>query len=76
MAAPREGTGSDYGIVYLDQNKQPFDGSKTYRVHLPANVPAKDFWSFTLYDNQTRSMLQTDAQFPAIGSNDTPHASP
>jgi hypothetical protein len=37
---------------------------------VPKDVPAKDFWSFTLYDNQTRSMLQTDAQFPAIGSND------
>ncbi|MEP0141459.1 DUF1214 domain-containing protein [Tateyamaria sp.] len=47
------------------------DGSKTYKVNVPADVPAKDFWSFTLYDNQTRSMLQTDAQFPAIGSNDT-----
>jgi len=45
-------------------------GGKTYKVHVPADVPAKDFWSFTLYDNQTRSMLQTDAQFPAIGSND------
>jgi hypothetical protein len=29
-------------------------------------VPAKDFWSFTLYDNQTRSMLQTDQRFPGI----------
>jgi outer membrane protein OmpA-like peptidoglycan-associated protein len=39
-------------------------------VNVPADVPAEDFWSFTLYDNQTRSMLQTDAQFPAIGSSD------
>ena len=46
------------------------DGSKTYRVRLPANVPAKDFWSFTLYDNQTRSMLQTDQRFPGLDSND------
>jgi hypothetical protein len=29
-------------------------------------VPAKDFWSFTLYDNQTRAMLQTDQRFPGI----------
>jgi hypothetical protein len=35
---------------------------------LPPNIPAKEFWSFTAYDNQTRSMLQTDQQFPAVGS--------
>jgi hypothetical protein len=29
----------------------------------------KDFWSFTVYDNQTRSMLQTDQQFPGIDNN-------
>jgi hypothetical protein len=36
---------------------------------VPPKVPAKDFWSFTLYDNQTRSMLQTDARFPGIDNN-------
>ena len=54
----------------MDSDGNPLDGSKNYKVKGPADVPAKDFWSFTLYDNQTRSMLQTDAQFPAIGSND------
>ena len=38
-------------------------------VHLPPNVQAKDFWSFTLYDNQTRAMLQTDDQFPGVDNN-------
>ena len=28
----------------------------------------KTFWSFVIYDNQTRSMLQTDQQFPSISS--------
>ena len=31
---------------------------------------ARDFWSFTLYDNQTRSMLQTDERFPGLSSVD------
>lgn len=64
------GKGSQYLIGYLDKDGKPFDGSKTYRVKLPANIPAKDFWSFTLCDNQTRSMLQTDQRFPGLDSKE------
>ena len=70
MALKKVGKGSQYAFTYLDANGNPLDGGKTYKVHVPADVPAKKFWSFTIYDNQTRSMLQTDAQFPGIGSND------
>jgi hypothetical protein len=69
MAKKIIGKGSKYAFSYTDAAGNPFDGSKTYRVHLPPNVPAKDFWSFTLYDNQTRAMLQTDDQFPGIDNN-------
>ncbi|PYG34370.1 DUF1214 domain-containing protein [Pelagimonas varians] len=71
MALKAVGKGSQYAFTYVDSNGTPLDGAKTYKVNVPADVPAEDFWSFTLYDNQTRSMLQTDAQFPAIGSNDS-----
>lgn len=62
------GSGSQYAMLYLDKNGGPLDGSKTYKVTLPKDVPAKNFWSFVVYDNQTRSMLQTDQQFPSISS--------
>ena len=68
MAVKNVGVGSQYLIAYLDKDGNALDGSKTYKIHLPPNVPAKDFWSFTLYDNQTRSMLQTDQRFPAVDS--------
>lgn len=66
MAKKIVGKGSKYAYTYLDADHNPLDGRKTYKVHVPPDVPAKDFWSFTLYDNQTRSMLQTDERFPGI----------
>jgi len=68
MAATRAGEGSDYALAVLDANKQAFDGSKTYKLHLPKDVPVNDFWAVTLYDTQTRSQLQTGQKFPTIGS--------
>jgi len=68
MAEKMVGQGSQYAVAFVDAKGNSLDGSKTYRVHLPPNIPAKDFWSFTLYDNQTRSELQTDQQFPSVGS--------
>jgi hypothetical protein len=68
MAVSKAGAGSDYGIAFVDSRKLPFDGSKTYKLHVPANPPAKDFWAATIYDNQTRSQLQTSQPFPTVGS--------
>jgi hypothetical protein len=68
MALQTPGAGSQYAFAVRDAKGQPFDGRKTYRLHLPSNIPAKNFWSLVLYDTQTRSMLQTDQQFPSVGS--------
>ena len=68
MALTRAGAGSDYAIAYVDSKKQPFDGSNTYRLRIPPNPPVKDFWALTMYDNQTRSQLQTSQRFPTVGS--------
>ena len=69
MAAPREGTGSDYAITYVDTKKQPFDGSKAYKLNIPADPPVGNFWAITVYDTQTRSMLQTEQASPTVGGN-------
>jgi len=64
--------GSQYLMGFLDEGKNPLDGSKTYKVTLPPNIPARAFWSFTVYDNQTRSMLQTPQRYPRAGSQSYP----
>ncbi|MFC7397738.1 DUF1254 domain-containing protein [Chelatococcus sp. GCM10030263] len=66
------GVGSQYLMGFLDSDGKPFDGAKTYKVTLPKDVPAAAFWSFTLYDNQTRSMLQTPQKYPRAGSQGYP----
>jgi len=66
------GVGSQYLMGFLDSEGHPFDGAKNYKVTLPKDIPAKAFWSFTLYDNQSRSMLQTPQRFPRAGSQSYP----
>jgi hypothetical protein len=68
MVIKMVGVGSQYAAATTDSAGKALDGGKTYKIHLPPNIPANNFWSFVVYDNQTRSMLQTDAQFPSIGS--------
>jgi hypothetical protein len=62
------GAGSQYAFADHDAAGRYLDGAKTYRLHLPPDIPAKDFWSVLVYDPQTRSMLQTDQRFPSLSS--------
>jgi hypothetical protein len=72
MAMRLPGIGSQYLFAMLDANKQYFDGAKTYKCTLPKGIPEANFWSFTLYDNQTRSMLDTPQGYPRAGSQSFP----
>jgi hypothetical protein len=55
-----------FGQVYLESSKdaagQWLDGSKSYRIHVPPNPPVAQFWSFTVYDNETRCFVDTGVQ--------------
>jgi hypothetical protein len=69
MSAAKPGTGSAYALTFRDAAGTYLDGGRTYTVTLPGPIPAKDFWAFTVYDNQTRSLLATDQKSAGIDSN-------
>ncbi len=68
MVAKMVGLGSQYAAAMRDSQGDTFDGAKTYKLNIPANVPAKDFWSLVVYDPQTRSELQTSNPFPSLNN--------
>ncbi len=69
MVLPMVGKGSVYEIAATDSSGDPLDGGKTYSVTLPGPVPINNFWSFMVYSNQTRSILETDQKSGGVDSN-------
>jgi hypothetical protein len=72
MCMRLSGVGSQYLIANIDSDGEPFEGARTYQVSLPKDIPAARFWSLNLYDNQTRSLLQTEQLYPRAGSQEYP----
>jgi hypothetical protein len=66
------GVGSQYVWAVADSKGAYLDGAERYTLTLPAGIPAARFWSLTVYDNETRSMLQTPQRFPRAGSQSYP----
>lgn len=68
MAFSKPGTGSAYAYAVRDAKGEYLDGGKTYKITLPAPIPVGQFWSFMVYDGQTRSMLETDQKLAGLDS--------
>jgi hypothetical protein len=67
MAIQRVGAGSAYARGVRGREESA-DGSKTYKLHLPPSIPAKQFWSLVLYD--TNALDAADA--PAVSEHQQP----
>jgi hypothetical protein len=70
IGAMKAGPGSNYVQAFEDKDGNPFDGAKSYRLRVPANAPAEAFWSVTLYDSATRSMIKNPSNDSASSSYD------
>ena len=62
------GAGSVYWLGLRDAKGDYLDGGKSYRLSVPLPVPAKLFWSVTVYDTDTRSQISTDQGKAALRS--------
>ena len=70
MTAAKPGSGSASAYTARDSKGEYLDGGKTYKITLPAPVPAGNFWSLTAYDTQTRSILETGQKRGGVASLD------
>lgn len=70
MVMEMVGKGSKYPFAYQDSDGNYLSGDTSYRLTVPANVPAANFWSVTLYDAANASGLDNGQPFPSIGSLD------
>src|SRR5215813_3402049 len=62
MVSLTPGKGAFYGIAFNDADDTPMSGDYSYKLTLPPDVPAKLFWSLTLYEAENASGLATDAR--------------
>ena len=62
MVTKTPGVGSIYLGTYKDKDGNWLDGASTYRLHVPAKAPAKEFWSVTLYDVSTRALIDNKTE--------------
>ena len=72
MVSKSPGAAAMYVIGFTDSDGTPLVGASNYRVSLPANIPARLFWSVTLYEAENASGLANGQPFPSLGSKDKP----
>jgi len=70
LGVMKAGPGGNYVQAFMDKDGNHLLGGKKYRMHVPANAPAEQFWSLTLYDTATRSMIQNPSNDSARSSLD------
>ncbi len=69
MVIAMPGKGSQYLYGLRDSDGNFLKGENSYRVHLPPNIPAANYWSIVLYDADTRALLNNGQPFPSVASN-------
>jgi hypothetical protein len=72
MAMSIVGKGAKYPVGLRDADGDLLSGSHSYRLRLPPDIPAKLFWSVTVYDAEHGSGLDNGQPLPSLNSMDAP----
>jgi hypothetical protein len=69
------GRGQFYLMAIKDKSGQSFDGGRAYRLTVPARAPVKQYWSATVYDRATHTLIRNlpwssrSSQTPGLQKN-------
>jgi hypothetical protein len=53
-----------YLVAFSDSTHEALSGERSYNLHVPPNVPAKQYWSVIAYDAQTNAFVR---ESPVVG---------
>jgi hypothetical protein len=67
---PKPGVGQFSTSVYHDKDGNNLIGSHTYKLHVPADVPVKQFWQLPVYEVSTRALMFTDQKKSVLSSTE------
>ena len=64
------GSGTMYNVALVDADDEPVDSSKNYRIRIPHDFPARNFWSVFGYDSHTRTFINNKMKGRHLSSRD------
>jgi hypothetical protein len=75
FSAKHVGQAQYYLMATHDKDGQPLVGDASYRLRVPANAPAKQYWSMTVYNRDTHTFIRNaswvgrSSQTPGLQNN-------
>ena len=67
--------GTFYLTGLFDSNGDKLDGKATYKLNVPKDTPAKDFWSVIVYSMEKKAFIYSDLGRVGLSSYDVPSMS-
>ena len=64
------GSGTMYNVAHVDAEDNPIDSSRNYRIRIPEDFPARNFWAVFAYDSRTRTFIANGMKGRHLSSND------